>query len=126
MAEPILALQAINKSFGAVHVLQGVDFSAAVGEVTALVGDNGAGKSTLIKCIGGTYTIDSGVYHFEGSPVYGALAPGTRPNSASRSSTRTWRCATTSTSCRTCSSAEKATGACCWTRSAWRRPPRAR
>jgi D-xylose transport system ATP-binding protein len=46
-----------------------VDFTAAVGEVTALVGDNGAGKSTLVKCIGGSYTIDSGDYHFEGQPV---------------------------------------------------------
>ena len=69
MTEPILALKGINKSFGPVHVLRGVDFSARVGEVTALVGDNGAGKSTLIKCVGGTYTIDSGEYHFEGNPV---------------------------------------------------------
>jgi D-xylose transport system ATP-binding protein len=69
MSEPILNLRAINKSFGPVHVLQGVDFSARVGEVTALVGDNGAGKSTLVKCIGGTYTIDSGEYEFEGRPV---------------------------------------------------------
>ncbi|MEO6700247.1 MAG: ATP-binding cassette domain-containing protein [Jatrophihabitantaceae bacterium] len=69
MTEPILNLRSINKSFGPVHVLRGVDFSAAVGEVTALVGDNGAGKSTLVKCIGGSYTIDSGDYHFEGNPV---------------------------------------------------------
>jgi D-xylose transport system ATP-binding protein len=69
MSEPILNLRSINKSFGPVHVLQGVDFSAAVGQVTALVGDNGAGKSTLVKCIGGSYTIDSGEYQFEGRPV---------------------------------------------------------
>jgi D-xylose transport system ATP-binding protein len=69
MTEPILNLRSINKSFGAVHVLQGVDFQAEVGQVTALVGDNGAGKSTLVKCIGGTYTIDSGQYEFEGKPV---------------------------------------------------------
>jgi D-xylose transport system ATP-binding protein len=67
--EPILQLRDINKSFGPVHVLQGVDFSAAVGQVTALVGDNGAGKSTLVKCVSGTYTIDSGDYLFEGKPV---------------------------------------------------------
>ncbi len=67
--EPILRMVGINKSFGPVSVLKGVDFEAHVGEVTALVGDNGAGKSTLVKCIGGTYSIDSGEYYFEGRPV---------------------------------------------------------
>ena len=68
--EPILHLRGVNKSFGPVHVLRDVDFEARVGEVTALVGDNGAGKSTLVKCIGGTYTLDSGEYHYEGRPVH--------------------------------------------------------
>ena len=68
-SEPILRLRGIQKSFGPVHVLKGVDFEARSGEVTALVGDNGAGKSTLVKCIGGTYTIDDGEYLFDGKPV---------------------------------------------------------
>ncbi len=67
--EPILALRSVFKSFGPVDVLKGVDFSAAAGQVTALVGDNGAGKSTLVKCVSGTYAIDSGDYLFEGRPV---------------------------------------------------------
>ena len=67
---PILQLRGINKSFGAVHVLKDVNFDAYAGQVTALVGDNGAGKSTLVKCIGGTYTIDSGSYQFEGTDVH--------------------------------------------------------
>src|SRR4051794_3317358 len=70
MAEPTLSMRAINKSFGPVDVLRGVDFDAYAGHVTALVGDNGAGKSTLIKCVGGSYTIDSGDYLFEGRPVH--------------------------------------------------------
>jgi len=65
----ILELRNINKSFGAVDVLKDVDFSVIPGEVTALVGDNGAGKSTLVKCISGTYSIDSGEYFFEGKKV---------------------------------------------------------
>jgi D-xylose transport system ATP-binding protein len=69
MGEAILQLRHINKSFGAVDVLKDVDFHANVGEVTALVGDNGAGKSTLVKCIAGTYSIDSGEYLFEQHPV---------------------------------------------------------
>jgi D-xylose transport system ATP-binding protein len=68
--EPILELRGINKSFGPVDVLKGVDFSAASGQVTALVGDNGAGKSTLVKCVSGTYSIDAGEYLFEGHPVH--------------------------------------------------------
>jgi D-xylose transport system ATP-binding protein len=67
--EPILELRDVNKSFGPVEVLKKVTFSAYPGVVTALVGDNGAGKSTLVKCISGTYTIDSGEYFFEGKPV---------------------------------------------------------
>jgi len=67
--EPILELRDINKSFGPVDVLKKVDFAAYPGQVTALVGDNGAGKSTLVKCISGTYSIDSGQYLFEGKPV---------------------------------------------------------
>jgi D-xylose transport system ATP-binding protein len=66
MADAILSMRGINKSFGPVHVLKDVDFDARVGEVTALVGDNGAGKSTLVKCIGGSYPIDSGTYEFDG------------------------------------------------------------
>lgn len=69
MSEPILSLRNINKSFGAVHVLRGVDLDIYPGQVTALVGDNGAGKSTLIKCIAGIYTPESGEYLFEGKPV---------------------------------------------------------
>ncbi len=67
--EPILQLRGINKSFGPVDVLRSVDFAAREGEVTALVGDNGAGKSTLVKCVSGTYSIDSGDYLFAGKPV---------------------------------------------------------
>ena len=69
MTEAILSLREINKSFGAVHVLRGVDFDVYPGQVTALVGDNGAGKSTLIKCIAGIYEIDHGDYIFEGNKV---------------------------------------------------------
>ena len=67
--DPVLRLRGVNKSFGPVDVLKSVDIEAYAGEVISLVGDNGAGKSTLVKCIGGTYQIDSGEYLFEGKPV---------------------------------------------------------
>jgi D-xylose transport system ATP-binding protein len=66
---PLLSLRGIQKSFGAVHVLKGVDLDAWAGKVTALVGDNGAGKSTLIKGIAGIYSFDGGEYTFDGRPV---------------------------------------------------------
>ena len=67
--QPLLQLRNVDKHFGPVQVLRGVDFDARAGQVTALIGDNGAGKSTLVKCIGGTYTIDGGDYLFDGRPV---------------------------------------------------------
>jgi D-xylose transport system ATP-binding protein len=70
MAEPLLQLRGINKSFGAVHVLHDVDLSIYPGQVTALVGDNGAGKSTLVKTVAGIYGFDTGEYLFEGKPVH--------------------------------------------------------
>ena len=70
MAEPILKISQLNKSFGPVHVLHDVDLDVYPGEVTALVGDNGAGKSTLVKCIAGINGIDSGTVTFEGKEVH--------------------------------------------------------
>jgi D-xylose transport system ATP-binding protein len=69
LEQPILSLRGIEKSFGAVHVLRGVDLDVRPGKVTALVGDNGAGKSTLIKGIAGIHGFDEGEYFFEGAPV---------------------------------------------------------
>ena len=66
---PLLSLRGIDKSFGAVHVLRGVDLDVYSGQVTALVGDNGAGKSTLIKGVAGIHSFDAGDYLFEGKPV---------------------------------------------------------
>lgn len=65
---PLLQVRNIVKNFGAVQVLRGVDFEAAAGEVTALLGDNGAGKSTLIKCVAGTYVPDGGEIILDGVP----------------------------------------------------------
>lgn len=69
LPEPLLQLRAINKSFGAVHVLHDVDLAIYPGQVTALVGDNGAGKSTLVKTVAGIYPYDTGDYLFEGQHV---------------------------------------------------------
>lgn len=69
MAESLVSLTNIQKSFGPVDVLKGVDLDIHPGKVTALVGDNGAGKSTLIKGLAGVQPYDSGTVTFKGSPV---------------------------------------------------------
>lgn len=67
--QPILEVTGVTKSFGAVDVLQGIDFAVLPGSVTALVGDNGAGKSTLIKGLAGIQPFDGGTITFEGKEV---------------------------------------------------------
>jgi len=65
----VLQVKDINKSFGEVHVLKGVNFSITSGEIHALMGENGAGKSTIIKIISGVYTKDSGEIFMDGKEV---------------------------------------------------------
>ncbi len=73
----LLELQGIEKGFGAVKVLHGVNLTVAPGEVVGLVGDNGAGKSTLMKCLTGVYSVDHGRILFDGQDVTDT-APGDR------------------------------------------------
>jgi ribose transport system ATP-binding protein len=56
----IVTLNGVEKSFGAVRALAGVDFAVGVGECVGLVGHNGAGKSTLMHILAGTRTPDTG------------------------------------------------------------------
>jgi len=65
----ILHLQGIQKCFGGVHALKGVDFALRRGEVHALLGENGAGKSTLIKVLTGVHRPDDGKILLRGQPV---------------------------------------------------------
>jgi putative multiple sugar transport system ATP-binding protein len=55
MAEPILEMRGIKKSFHGVRALSNVNLSVKPGEIHAIVGENGAGKSTLMKVLSGVY-----------------------------------------------------------------------
>jgi simple sugar transport system ATP-binding protein len=69
MATPLVEMTGIEKHFGPVTALAGVDFSVAEAEVVGLCGDNGAGKSTLIKILSGAFGPSAGEIRFKGSPV---------------------------------------------------------
>lgn len=56
--KPIVKLVNVNKSYGNVYALEGINLNFYPGEIVALVGDNGAGKSTLTKIISGTESPD--------------------------------------------------------------------
>jgi len=59
----------IQKRFGAVQALAGVDLALEPGEALGLVGDNSAGKSTLMKVLAGALRPDAGEIYFRGAPV---------------------------------------------------------
>jgi len=65
----LLEFSGVEKSFGAVQVLHGVNLTVGTGEVVGLVGDNGAGKSTLMKAITGVYPVDKGNVWFDNQDV---------------------------------------------------------
>ncbi|WLS05183.1 sugar ABC transporter ATP-binding protein [Shinella oryzae] len=65
---PLLSLRGIQKSYGPIKVLHGVDLDIYPGEVVALLGENGAGKSTLSNIISGTVQPSAGEMTWLGKP----------------------------------------------------------
>ena len=65
----MLAATGIDKRYGAVRVLEGVNLHLRAGEVHALMGQNGAGKSTLIKILTGVVPADGGTLALAGAAV---------------------------------------------------------
>ncbi len=51
MAENIIEIQHLEKSFGSHKVLSDIDFSVKKGDVTTIIGVSGSGKSTLLRCL---------------------------------------------------------------------------
>ena len=60
-------VQGLKKSYGSIAALQGVDFEAPVGAVTAFLGPNGAGKTTAIRILTGSLLPDAGSVHLFGA-----------------------------------------------------------
>jgi ribose transport system ATP-binding protein len=71
----MLEVCGVEKSFGRVVVLRGVDLSVHAGEVHAVLGENGAGKSTLMRILLGLEHADRGAMKLSGNP-YAPRGPG--------------------------------------------------
>lgn len=65
-SDPLIEMRGIEKRFGRVVALDGVDLTLREGEILALVGDNGSGKSTLVKTLVGIHQPDAGEIFIRG------------------------------------------------------------
>jgi simple sugar transport system ATP-binding protein len=89
-AAPLLQVEGLGKTFGAVVALSDIDLTIDAGAVTCVLGDNGAGKSTLIKTLSGVYRPDTGTIRLGGQPVV-LGSPRDALEHGIATVTRTWR-----------------------------------
>ena len=61
----LLEIKDIHKSFGDLHVLNGIDFTVHKGDVIAILGPSGSGKTTLLRCMNYLETADAGTMVFK-------------------------------------------------------------
>ena len=69
MSQIIIQAKGIEKSFGQLKVLKGIDFSVNKKEVVSIMGASGAGKSTLLQILGTLMRPDAGTLEIDGSSV---------------------------------------------------------
>jgi len=67
----MIQLRNVQKSFGALRVLEGVDFSIEKGQAVAIIGVSGGGKSVLLKLIIGLIAPDAGKIQIDGRNITG-------------------------------------------------------
>ena len=65
---PLLEARSLQRSFGRVRILRGLDLSLSPGEAWAVIGPNGAGKTTLLRLLAGLLRPDSGEIRVLGHP----------------------------------------------------------
>src|SRR2546421_4704723 len=75
MAEPLIAVRGLSKSFGGLRATDRVDLDVEDGETHAIIGPNGAGKTTLIGQLAGDLKPDAGMTRFAGQDVTALDAP---------------------------------------------------
>ena len=74
MILPLLALQSVSKSYGALKVTDDISLSVAEGETLGILGPNGAGKTTLFNLISGDVRCDAGTVKYDGRDITGLKA----------------------------------------------------
>lgn len=67
--DTIIKIEQLEKSFGDLHVLKGIDLEVNRGEVVCIIGASGSGKSTLLRCINLLEEADSGHIWFDGQDL---------------------------------------------------------
>jgi len=67
---PMIEVEDLQKHFGELHVLRGIDLSVATGEVVCIIGPSGSGKSTLLRCINHLEEPESGRIRIDGRLAY--------------------------------------------------------
>ena len=67
--EPILSIRGLEKSFGALKVLKGIDLDVQRGEVVCIIGASGSGKSTLLRCLNLLEEPENGQILFNGEDL---------------------------------------------------------
>ena len=67
--EPMVAIKAVNKHFGELHVLKDIDLTVGKGEVVVVLGPSGSGKSTLCRTINRLETFESGSIAIDGKAL---------------------------------------------------------
>ena len=75
MADALLQVRGLSKSFGALRATDAIDFDVREGETHAMIGPNGAGKTTFIAQLSGDLQPDSGRVRFAGEDVTQLSAP---------------------------------------------------
>ena len=74
MANPILDVQNVSKSFGARTLFRNISFSISEGQHVGLIAQNGTGKSTLLSMLTGTESVDSGAIIYRNNVRIGYLS----------------------------------------------------
>ena len=73
--------ETLEKKFGTLEVLQGIDFSLDQGESLAIIGSSGSGKTTLLRCLNFLERPDGGTITVNGQLIFDASDPSTQHES---------------------------------------------